>query len=328
MLFWHPQGSPNVPSPLFNESKARTEMLGSVVFGRVKKRIQWPLTEEHYRQALELTSNRPDWNPTAGIYFQITAIASSPERAKELCEVTAEEFAGRCVELSQEWDQAFWDLQMVRANGALEKWRFDNRPLEDKQFKERSEVLNRRLSLTIASKKMRLNRLKKGEEDPQLSEKSRRLVDRLRELQNELDSMWLAEVEDERMFDLTIERDQRKEQLQAWVRVDQAAAMNRLEAELEALQTQEVSVEELNRAMARLDELQKGVEAVARARELAMGEMSMFCILTRKPRPGTPIPVTPVRQLPSVLSGLLALVCVVARARLQDPKKMALNPSP
>ena len=62
------------------------------------------------------------------------------------------------------------------------------------------------------------------------------------------------------------------------------------------------------------------MEAVARAREIAMGEMSMFCFVAREASVGRLLPSPWIRLLPLLVSTAIILGCVGISAR-QDRTK-------
>jgi hypothetical protein len=320
MLFWHPQGTPNVPADLTSESGAVRVLKSFTVYQRVSKRIPWELSEADYYRSLILTSNRHKWSPTGGIYMQLSAVSNTPERSKQLCQIASEEFSGRCQELSMELDQAFWDLQTARAHGALEQWRFQHKVPSELELQARARKMRRRLSITIAAAQMRLSHMRNGD-DPnsvKLSERTQVLVTRLKEVEVILDTMWVKGVSDERVVDLEIEVKEGRLQLQESVRADQSAALHRLESELADLQKREVQVSEQTVAQAidDLEELREAMSAVAQAREFSLGQMSMFCLVVRRPEEGVLQAATLWELTPALLSTLVCLVCGLGRRKV------------
>lgn len=317
MLFWHPQGTPRIPAELASESGTRKVLLSSTVRERVNRRLSWQLSQEQYENAVGLSSNHHQWNVKSGVYLKLTAVAKSPQRSRLLCQVASEEFSGRCQELSQEFDQLFWEIELAKVQGPLEQWRYRHKVPDQEQLRKRAKALHQRLLITIAATQRKLRRLKDGSSSVKSSERTVALIERLRELEAGLDELWLQGVDSsESVNDLEREQQTRRVELQRSFRADQTAALNGIESVLEKLQSQEsrLSPEAVSQAAEEFAQLQGAVGTLNRAKDLALEQLSMYCYVFRKPEPGRLLAASRIELL-LTLACLLLLCASLFRRR-------------
>jgi hypothetical protein len=283
MRFWQYGGQLQIPDELSAEERIRKVLKSTIVWQRVKLRLSWELSEADYKDAVDLESRRHDWSPAAGVSMILTAIGPSPEQAKELCNIASEEFCGRCMELANELEAVFWDLQLAKVAGPLQKWKYDHKAMDEASLKERAERLRRRLKLSIAAQQMELREAKAG--DTPRSEQTKKLLDRAREIDEALDNLWLQGISNETVTDLKEARRAQKERIKDSLRNDKQAALNGLEDALDELQGLEAEVDPkaVEKAIRELEGLQQGFQALVAAMDLSMKEMSMYCYPYRKP---------------------------------------------
>jgi hypothetical protein len=319
MLFWHPKGTPNIPQDLISESGTRKVLRSHTVRERVNRRLDWELTEKEYSQSLDLVSNRHHWNPKSGVYLQIVAVSDTPERSKLLCQIAAEEFCGRCTELSLEYDQLYWEVEMAKVHGPLAQWRYQNQAQDPSQLEAQAKKVRQRLQIAIAATQMRISRMKRnsGSGSANLSEKTVKLVENLKELESALDELWLRGVSNESAKDLKSQYRERQKELRASFQADQAAALDAIQSKLEKLQSKEsrLSAEAVARAADELGELQEAVAALRRAKDMALGEISMYCMIFRPAQTGRLAAAKWTKLSPALLAWLVLLFSCLAHRR-------------
>lgn len=332
MLFWHPQGKPNIPGDLASEDSTRRVLLSSIVRERVERRLPWKLSEQEYIRSLSLDSNRHDWSLTGGVHLKISAVGSTPERSMTLCNIASEEFSGRCQELSQEFDDLLWEMQVAKVRGPLEQWRYQHKVPDDTQLEARAQKARQRLQITIAATLMELRRKKDGTHPDSAapSEKSLELVKRLRDLEAALDDLWLQGVSNENVTDLKVEQLQRQQELQASLRADQFAALDGILSNLEKLKAKEaqLSPQAVAAAIDEFQGLQSAVAALNRAKDLALAQMSMYCLVFRKAKAGTLLAASLRELLPALVLCLILLVSGLAHQKLAKPAPPAEGTGP
>lgn len=317
MMFWHPKGTPKIPNDLLSESSTRKVLESSIVRERVNLRLSWQITEEDYSGAVDLASKRHDWNLSNGVFLEVTALASSPQRAVELCNVASEEFSGRCQELSQEYNDLFWNLETAKVHGPLEKWKYDKQVADEKELLERAVRLRRRLLLSIAATQMKRRELNQAGGVTVASSRTAKLVKTLREVESSLDELWLRGVDNETVSELQEKQRAQKKRLGDSLLADQTAALKSLEAALEKLRKleSEFSPEVVQQS---LDELGRLNDALVSLNNLQdFQQMSMYCAPVRPAKAAFRRGAGWVELWPIALCGLLLLFAVLYHRRLR-----------
>lgn len=318
MLFWHPQGTPNIPDSLSEESKTRDILRSQVVYQRVLKRLSWDLSQDRYKRSVDLSSKRHTWNLQEGVFLTLTAMASTPERTRELCNVATEEFSGRCQELALEHSQVLWDLEMAKVQGPLEKWKYDHKALNGVQLQEKAIKLRRRLSLSIAANQMELVEAKKsGNASSRHSFQTTKLLQDLRDIDEALDGLWLKGISNEKVSDLEEARKAHYQRLQESLQADNQAALEELESVLNRLKTLESKLDQeaVSKAVKDLDGLKEAFQSLRHARDLALADMSMYCLPFRKAGPAYSVAATLGQLAPALSCTVLLFFILVAHRR-------------